>query len=163
MLSFECPRRLVESFKRQAKSAFPKETLSYIYGQIHGTSIVVEGIWVPDDVLRHCTHTSVTMLPHWDLEAIDVAKDQDAVVLGTIHSHPFCKDELYTASGKFAGMPGMEQSAIDIESCGIAWQQISGICRVTENLACRLRASVKFWGPTVPLIVKLTSTKCDTD
>ncbi len=143
MYTFECPKKLVEQFKRQAKGAFPKETISYVYGQIVGDNIIAEGLWTPDNVLDFCTKDTIYIQPNWYIEAIEEAKENDAVILADIHSHPVSYKYSYAVSH----MP----SESDILSRGLAWQQITGICVVREAPSGRLSSSIKFWGPTVPL------------
>lgn len=154
MIAVDCPSSIIQRFKKKAKAAFPKETLSFLYGQIVGNHVYIDGIWTPPNIDEHCGHSVVYMQPEWDIEAIEYAKEHDAQVCGTIHSHPFRRTEL----DQFV-YPDHAQSQADIEACGMAWEQISGICRVLETRSGRLRASVKFWGPTVPLAVKITSVK----
>lgn len=150
MYVFEISKKLVSEFKAQAKSAFPKETIAYLCGTLEHNIITIEELWVPEDVLRYCTHDTVTIKPEWAIEAIEYAKDNDMVICGTIHTHPFTKEELAIYSGT-----GKHQSEADIDSCGLAWQQISGICVVKESKSGRLSASIRFWGPTVPLDVRI--------
>lgn len=150
MYILDCPKKFINEFKKQAKKAFPKETIAYLCGIIEYDLITIEDLWIPDNVLNYCDHDTVWVKPEWAVEAIDYAKDNDLVIIGSIHSHPFTKKELSFYSGT-----GKHQSEADIDSCGLAWQQISGICVVKELKTGKLTSSIRFWGPTVPLTVRV--------
>lgn len=151
MYVLDCPKKILTEFKLQAKSAFPKETIAFLCGTIEYDLLTIQELWVPDNVLKYCDHNTVNIKSEWAVQAIDYAEENDLVVIGTIHSHPFTKEELEFYSGT-----GKHQSEADIDSCGLAWQQISGICVVRESKSGRLTSGIRFWGPTVPLNVKVT-------
>ncbi len=143
MFTFEIDKKLIKQFKDQAKEAFPKETIAYLCGSLEHNIIQVEELWVPDNVLKHCTKDSIWVQPQWAIEAIEYAKDNDLVIIGDCHSHPCSYKYNYSVSHW--------PSEADIVSRGMAWQQITGICVVREAPSGRLSSSIKFWGPTVPL------------
>jgi proteasome lid subunit RPN8/RPN11 len=150
MYSLYISKKLIKQFKDISKDAFPSEILCYLVGDIEHNIITVEEFWFPENILDYCDHNTVNIQPHWGLEAIDYAKDNDMVISGSLHSHPYTKEELalYNCTGK-------HQSEADIDSCGMAWQQIAGICVVKESPSGRLSSSIRFWGPTVPLEVRI--------
>lgn len=147
MYSFEISKKLINEFKILAKKSFPKEVIAYLCGTIEQNIITVEELWVPDNVLKYCTKDTILIQPTWSSEAIDYAKDNDLIVVGDIHSHPVSYEYSYAVSN----MP----SESDVLSRGLAWEQITGICVVRQSKTGRLTSSVKFWGPTVPLDVRI--------
>ena len=151
MYTFEISKSLVSKIKKISKDAFPRETIVYLLGEIIYDHIFVHDLWIPDNVLDYCTHYSVNVKPEWQIEAIEYAKDNELEVVGSCHSHPFTKEELSVFS-----VTGAHQSESDIDSCGLFWQQISGICLVKQSKSGRLSSSIRFWGPTIPLTVRIT-------
>lgn len=148
MYILDCPKKIINEFKTLAKDAFPKETIAFLCGTIEYDLITIEELWVPENVLKYCTKDTITLQPTWSTDAIDYAKDNDLVIVGDIHSHPVSYHYSYAVST----LPSEQ----DIESRGLAWQQISGICAVRQSKLGRLTSTVKFWGPTVPLNVRVT-------
>ncbi len=117
-------------------------------GTMAGNAVHVDSIYMPADVSRHATGRSVTPQQAWIEDAMELAaEDPDTFVVGWGHSHPFLVDEVGFRVEDHA------QSEQDIASHpGLA---LSAVCIVQEfrrkgQLA--LRASVKWWGPTVPVV-----------
>lgn len=132
------PDKIIQQFKQQAKAAFPRETFAYLIGIDAGTSVEVEDLYVPDNVDDHCGYNFVTIQPHWEIEAMEHARDDGRDVLGDIHSHPYTAMDGVTK-------PDRAQSEADMD-CNATG--LCGICTVVESRSGRLRASVRFWGPT---------------
>ena len=150
MYILECPKKIITEFKNVAKKAFPSEILCYLEGTIEYDLITIDDLWIPDNVLKYCNHNTVNIQDTWAVNAIEYAKDNDMEIIGTLHSHPYTKEELSIYS-----CTGNHQSESDIDSCGLAWKQISGICVIKEFNSGRLSSSIRFWGPTVPLGVRI--------
>lgn len=150
MYSLVCPSKIAEEFKRLAKKAFPKETISYLCGTLVGDSVVIDALYTPDNVGKYSTSISISIQPEWSIEAAEFAKEEGLCVVGDVHSHPVTKEDR-----KLGVSASHAQSEVDLESRGLNWQQISGICLVTESKTGKLRASIKFWGPTIPLDVRI--------
>ncbi len=147
MYSLYISKKLIKQFKDECKEAFPKETLTYLCGDLEQNIITIEELWSPPDVLKYATKDSILLQPSWSVDAIDYAKENDLIVCGDAHSHPVSYKYNYSVSHW--------PSEADIVSRGLAWQQITGICVVREGPSGRLSSSVKFWGPTVPLDVRI--------
>lgn len=145
----EIQRRTVERFKSQAKQAFPRESFAYLIGQNVGDLVVVEDLFTPDDVLKHCTGDAVTVIPpHWPAEARAFARESEAGVVGDIHSHP----RRYQIWG--GQLSERVPSEGDYEH---GWRGICGICVVAEQKDGRLRASARFYGPSYRIQTKVTN------
>ena len=147
----EIPRRLAERFRRQAKAAFPCETYALLIGQNAGDLVVIEDLFVPDDVRDHCTEARVNIREYWHGEALAYALEQGAAVVGDIHSHPRRYD---TWSGQVTERTPSEGDHAE------GWVGLCGICVVSEQEDGRLRAGVRFYGPSYRIKTKVTNDVC---
>lgn len=139
-IQLEVRRSVVTDFKRLAKEVFPKEAFAYILGREAGNLVEIEDIWVPLDLDKWNDLVSVTVSDDWLPAAKKEAKDLGLTVVGSIHSHPHYSSEDIVLQR--ACVP----SAPDLET---GYDQIYGICGVMANIQTgKLRASLKFWGPT---------------
>jgi proteasome lid subunit RPN8/RPN11 len=144
-LTIRAPRHVIERFKRDARLAFPHEAYAVLIGHEEADVVEITELWTPDHVGK-CFSGRVDIHPLWFVEAEEFARDIGAVVVGDIHSHPY----QHGVQGC-----GHEQSECDLDYAP-HWQKIAGICRVTQSRAGRLRASVRFWGPLIPVKTELT-------
>ncbi|MFN3323408.1 MAG: Mov34/MPN/PAD-1 family protein [Bryobacteraceae bacterium] len=135
----EIPRLLVERFKREAKASFPRETFAYLVGQNCGDLVVIEDLFTPDDVRNYCTEAAVNVPNHWPAEARAFAKENEAEVVGDIHSHPRSYE---VWKGQITEWTPSEGDHAE------GWCGLCGICVVSEQKDGRLRASVRFYGPS---------------
>jgi len=154
MLRVDCPAWVIDRFKREAKEYFPKECFAYLYGQLDAYCVTIEGLWFPEGLKQNCAENMVLIEPHWSTEAREVAKEHDAVLVADIHSHPW--PSKYLAGGN---PPDHSQSQADIDRRMNDWWKLSGICLIKETKTGKLRSSVRFWGPTIPLDVHINSTQ----
>ncbi len=145
-ITVEVSRPLLERFKREAKTAFPRETFAYLLGQDAGDQVHIEDLWFPEDVHVHSSEDMVDVQPHWEFEAGAHAREEGLEVVGDIHSHPFRRRETQGT------VPGREPSEGDLER-GV--RRLTGICTVVESKR-GLRASIRFWW--VPTRVRLRVT-----
>lgn len=144
----EVPRRLVEKFKREAKAAFPREAFAFLVGHNAGDLVIVEDLFIPDDVRQYCTETAVKIPSEWHGEALAFALEQEAAVVGDIHSHP----RRYNAwNGQVTERTPSEGDHAE------GWNGLCGICVVSEQKDGRLRASVRFYGPSYRIETKVTN------
>lgn len=146
-ITLTVPPAIIREFKARAKTAFPKETWALMLGTIAGDHAHVDELYWPDDVDRFATNCQVSEQPHWFAEAQEQAKESDLVICGRLHSHPYERDE-----ADFL-VTDRAQSEGDLDSPGSRYL-ISGVCVVQELKAKRLRASMRFWGPTVSVKLK---------
>ena len=137
-IQLEVQKSVVEKFKRAAKEAFPLETFAYLLGRDAGTSVEIEDIFIPNNVLECVTTTSVLIDDSWLPAARKEARDLGLTVVGDIHSHPFRYGE--EGDLRLHSAP----SAIDMEN---GLKGINGICAVVQSKSGRLRSRVTFWGP----------------
>ena len=150
----ECPRRLIEGFKREAKRVFPKETYALLIGfdeeSPAGRRVSITEIYYPEDAERFCTTQRANWQDAWLVDAAEHAKDVGAELVGDIHSHPWTRAEWQAIDG----IPGRQMSEDDYDK--FKWNRIAGICRVYETRTGKLRASVRFWPPLTPVKTKIT-------
>jgi len=146
-LRVEIPRRVLESFKRAAKKAFPREAFAYLIGQDAGDLLIIEDLYFPTDQGRYAGETGITVPPHWEPEARAHAKEQDATLVGDIHSHP----------RRFSQWKGQLSERTPSEGDHAqGWRGLCGICVIAEQSDGRLRASIRFFGPSFPVHTKVT-------
>jgi hypothetical protein len=144
---------VIEDFKRAAKAAFPRETYGILIGfderSAAQRTIVITEIYIPDGVGKFCKAGIVNVQSEWFCAAEEEARGVGAGLVGDIHSHPWT----YREWSAIDGVPGRQRSESDHDA--VAWDKIAGICRVYETSTGRLRASVRFWPPVVPVKLKL--------
>ncbi len=138
------PPRIEREFKRRAKAAFRRETFAFLIGTIAGDHAHLDELYWPDDVDEHCTESAVDIQDGWYADAQDYARESEAVILGSAHSHPY-------ANGG-GSLKDRAHSETDLDSP--VSRMISGICVVQETKSGRLRASMRWWGPSVSLRVE---------
>ena len=134
------PPRIEREFKAAAKREWPKETWAFLLGTIVGDRAHVDELYWPEDADEHCTAWRSNPQPHWFADASERAEEIDAAILGSCHSHPYhndtnCLRERVRSEG-------------DMDYPPVA-NMIAGICVVQEMKDKRLRASMRFWGPSV--------------
>lgn len=130
--------------KRRCRAAFPNETVMFLLGQHEGARYEVEEVWVPPGVLR-ATPSEVWIDDKWFSEAAGVAEEDDMVLLGAVHSHPYrYKDS----------RPPFSENTPSQQDFKLGWQGICGICMVREGKTGALRSRVDFFGPAPPVVVK---------
>ncbi len=137
--------KLISTFKAKAREKFPREAYAVLLG--HGdlaTGIVIEDIHFPDFA---STSDCVYIPEDGYLEIAEQAKEQDMIICGDIHSHPYEHRE----DGKY---PDCSRSELDFDYAPAF--MVQGICRVTQSATGRLRCVVRFWGPAVPILVTIT-------
>lgn len=133
------PPRIVRQFKAAAKKAWKRETFAFLLGTIVGDHAHIDELYFPDDVEDHCTTGAVNIQDHWYVDAAEQAKELEAAVIGTAHSHPYSKG--------CGSLRDRAHSETDVDSP--VGRMISGICVVKEIRDGGLRASMRFWGPSV--------------
>ncbi len=135
------PARIEREFKRAAKAAWPSEAFGYLLGTVAGDHVYIESLYVPDDMAEHCTHNRTEIQPEWLIDAQEAAKEDGLIICGDLHSHPF----------RYRETRGVIQDRVQSEGdldCPHKWL-VAGVCVVQEMRNKRLRASTRFWGPTV--------------
>lgn len=138
-IKVEVSRRLLDRFKRAAKAAFPCETFAYLIGQNAGSLQIVEDLYFPEGVERNCTTNAVWSEEHWLAEATTYARDEDAAVIGDIHSHP-------RTFARWGGQ--LSECTPSAGDHAIGWHGLCGICVVSEQQDGRLKAAARFYGPS---------------
>ncbi|HWR49910.1 MAG TPA: Mov34/MPN/PAD-1 family protein [Bryobacteraceae bacterium] len=138
------PPSIERQFKRAARKAWPRETWAFLIGTIAGDHAYVDELFFPEDVDAYCTEGSVHIQDRWFVDAAEQAKESEAVILGAGHSHPYRKG--------FNCLRDRAHSEADMDT-SLA-KMISGVCVVQEMKDGRLRASMRWWGPSVELRVE---------
>lgn len=141
-IRLKVPTAIQTRIKRLAREAFPKETMAYVIGVTTVCGAEVTDLWVPEDVAAHCTPTSVTVPALWSYEAHEYAREQDAEVLGDVHSHP----TPVAITSRIRVSAELSEGDLDTRCMGIA-----GVCLVLEGPTGRLRTRLRWWGPSVPV------------
>ena len=150
-IHIEVPRRIVDRLKREAKKAFPKETLCYFIGQDAGDQIAIEDLWFPEDVSEFATTGSVIFQEVWAIDAREYAKENEASVVGYAHSHPY----RFTDEAPPGG--GITPSEGDFRW---GWGGISAICAIRESGGGKLTARVRWYPPAHPVEAKIITERC---
>lgn len=148
VLPIRVHNRVVTKFKQEAKRAWPKESFAYILGNEGPGYLEISDIWIPEDIDKFTTKMTICLQDHWAVQVIDYCEDHDLTPLGSLHSHPYSYAEM-TVKGKKVCTPDHSTSEGDA-LCGIT-SKIHGICRVLESKRGRLTATIRFWGPELPL------------
>lgn len=146
MFTLTVPSRLEREFKAAAKAAYPRETFAYGLGVCAGDQLYLDEWWWPDDLERYCSEWCVMIQPHWIVEAVEAARESGLVVCLDGHSHGYRAGE-HSAD--------RSQSEADIDRLGRPF--VAAVCTVQpvkRNGRKVLRASMRWWGPTVPVVVK---------
>lgn len=139
-------RSVLEDFKRRAKVAFPRETMAYLIGRDLGDRMSIEGLYVPMGQAVYCSALKVAIPPRWEDEAREHARGLGAAVIGDIHSHPRCYHEW---KGQLSERTPSETDHKQ------GWAGLSGICVVSEQRRGGLLASVCFYGPSLPVRIRI--------
>lgn len=140
--------RALAAFRARAKAAFPSEIWGLLLGHDYGLRVrrvEVASVWIPDDVLAHCTPNEVREQDHWWIEGAEYARDRELCVVGWIHSHPYTRDEIKRGMGR-----DIAPSAVDLTL--YRWDKLSAILLLLERRG-GLVSKLAFWGPMVPVRV----------
>jgi proteasome lid subunit RPN8/RPN11 len=109
----------------------------------------LDGIYYPENQTKYVKRDCIPEIPAaWFAEAQDHATEEDCAVIGDVHSHPY-------GERVCSAMKDRVQGENDLDSMR-TWMRISGICVVHELANGKLRASVRWWGPTTPVDVEYT-------
>lgn len=144
-LPLKISSRVVEKFKREAKRVFPKEAWGYLLGNESLDAIEITDVWLPEDIEKYSKCDSVNPPKHWPIKVLEYCEEHDLTALGSIHSHPYTYEEIL--SGRRPDHSTSENDALS----GLT-TKLHAICRVKQSKTGRLRATVKFWGPELPVI-----------
>ncbi len=144
----ECPRAIIDAFKRVALDRHPREAYAVFFGRIDGMTAEIRDIWYPEDQWKFATTNAIETIagrPAWWLKAIDIAESEGLEVIGDIHSHP-------------------ETDPLRLEDPSPSWQDwqtyrgpkwIRAVCVVCKR-GRRARFRVTFWPPVPKLITRYT-------
>ena len=136
---------VVAKFKRRCKEVYPKECLGYLLGNEQFGYLEVLNIWVPDDIEKHTNSESIYIQAAWALEVLEYCEEHELTPLGTIHSHPYTYEEI--KSRRFPP----DHSTSEADSLSGITNKVHGICRILQSQKGRLTATVRFWGPEIPV------------
>lgn len=149
MTQVKFPKKLAAEFYRNARKAFPNEEFAVLLGKKKGTVFLIEDLYFPPERLNVQSPDFVPVQQNWFNEAYQIAKENNLIILGDIHSHCYEMDE--------PGSPGTDPSEADWEYAEYMKQatgdryRLMGIVRVLKRggkLTCRSR----FW-PAIDLPV----------
>lgn len=139
-ITVKVKRSLLRTFAIRAKRVFSDEALAFLIGHQSIYLVEIEELYFPADKLPLCGRRSdsIIMQPQWLLDAKEHAAEAGLDVVGTIHSHPDAWDH------------SLSEKDLDYSP---GWNEISGVCKVIRMRNGKLRASTRFWGPTIPVKV----------
>ena len=117
-----------------------------LMGQVAGWSVHVEQVWLPpeEEVNGNFKRDAVFLPPEWLVDAAEHAKDEELVVVGDFHSHPYVYGE---------DRVDPVQSEYDLD-CSSEKYLINGIVNVCQGKTGRLSTKVRWWGPSVKVRVR---------
>lgn len=141
-ITFTIPRKFILKFQKQARDAFPKETITYYVGHNAGTSIEVIDMWTPDpqELAVEASRMEIAIPNMWLAEAAEFALEREATVVADCHSHAYRYKDLGT------WRPDCGPSQDDL-----ICQHVFGICSVYQGATGKLRSYTRFFGPVVPV------------
>ncbi|MCE5309614.1 MAG: Mov34/MPN/PAD-1 family protein [Acidobacteriales bacterium] len=145
-ITLTVPPRIDREFKLAAKKAWPNEMFSYLLGTVAGDHVYVDSLYLPENVAENCTHSRTNIQPEWMLDAQEAANEDGLVICGDIHSHPY----------HYRETRGVIQDRVQSEGdldCPHKWL-VAAVCVVQEMANKHLRASLRFWGPSIPVELK---------
>lgn len=148
VLPLRVHKRAVEKFKRAAKESFPKENFGFLLGQAN-KDFEISHIWIPEDIGKFTTKDTIFLQDTWVPQVLEYCEDHELTPLGSIHSHPYSYTELTLKGGRVI-TPDHATSEADA-LVGLT-TKLHGVCRVLESKNGRLTATVRFWGPEVPVV-----------
>jgi proteasome lid subunit RPN8/RPN11 len=138
----ELPAKVDAAIRRQAREAWPKETIGFLLGRRAGTLYEVEDLWVPPDI--QACRTSVTLIDWHPAAAAYIAENDELEVLGAWHSHP----------RPWKSWKGWRQE--NTPSAGdhkLGWEGLCGICAVIEKKNGGLETRLDWFPPSPPVEV----------
>lgn len=134
------PEKLVREFKAKAKELFPREKYALVLGELGDQAqLKVAEFYYPR---LKSNARNVFLEPEVLAEANEYAKEHDMQVLGDIHSH--CYDSEFVSHG------GTDRARSEADHYYAPLFIVQGICVVTKYPKV-VRASVKWWGPAIPV------------
>lgn len=140
--------RAINKFKREAKRVFPLESWGYILGHETLDALEIVDIWLPEDIEKYAKVDRVDPPKHWPIKVLEYCEEHDITALGSIHSHPYTYAELQHKGYK-AHLP--DHSTSESDALYGLTTRLHAICRILESRTGRLRATIKFWGPELPV------------
>lgn len=149
VLPLKVHQKVVAKFKRSAKEIFPLEAWGYLLGTTQDNCLEITDIWIPEDLKKYAKKDQVDPPAHWPILALEYCEEHELTPLGSIHSHPYMYDELHYNNKRICANPDHATSEADSLS-GIT-TQVHAICRILQSKSGRLTATVKFWGPEIPV------------
>ena len=149
ILPLKVHRSSMAKFKRRAKDVFPLEAWGYLLGMNGTEALEIVDIWIPEDLEKYAKKDKVDPPSHWPIQALEYCEEHDLTPLGSIHSHPYMYDELHHNGKRICVNPDHATSEADSLS-GIT-TQVHAICRILQSKSGRLTATIKFWGPEIPV------------
>jgi len=150
-LRLTVPRKIETELKRLAKSAFDRETFAFLLGTVAGDHVHVDELYSPENLLEYSTTCAVRPQPEWWEDARDQARESELHIVGWAHSHPYALHE--RPRGQLIMDHAQSQADLD---CGMPLL-ISAVCvvqQVKHRGKVTLRASLRYWGVTVPVEVE---------
>jgi proteasome lid subunit RPN8/RPN11 len=127
------------------KRWFPREAYGFLLGTRRGNVVRVGAVWLPSasDAEDCFKKDRLFFKSSWVDELQEAADEDESVVVGDFHSHPYLRGE--------ARMDPI-QSALDLDAAGK--HAIFGVVNVEERSDGTLRTRVRWWGPSIRVRVR---------
>jgi proteasome lid subunit RPN8/RPN11 len=152
VLKLQVEPKVIRQFKRQARAAFPRETLAYLFGHQYPDRTIVTELWTPNGLVALANNNTIQMVEHAEYEAEEHAKEIGLELLGDVHTHPWTKDQLSDLH-RLGTSSGTHPSESDWDRIGPGRRWITGICLINECENGRLICRIRFWGPLTHIIL----------
>jgi proteasome lid subunit RPN8/RPN11 len=147
-LNVKIPARLLRTLKRLGREAFPKETCAFLLGSADGCGLVeIRDCFAPDNVADYATESTIygTQYKTWIKQARARGQEQGLLLVGDYHTHP------YGFGRPWAERQQSESDLVLQSTYPFAVYAVGVVCKFKSG---RLAASIKFWGPTTPVVVE---------
>lgn len=146
LIQVEVKRSVIEKLRSEAKRCFPFESFSALIGSLNHNAYttVISNIWIPSDLDKYSTTSSVTQPDHWVTQANHFALEEDLVVLGCAHSHPITFEESIKYGNCLRGFVAPSVGDWECE-----WSNLAGITAIIEDRYGKLKTLTKFFGPAI--------------
>lgn len=143
-----CPKKLVDRFKRAAKSVFPREEYAILIGRRHPDSVYeIFDLYFPPDRADYCTETNVMPQDHWFDGAEEYAQKLGHYVIGDIHSHCYEISDLGAVGAEPSGEDWVSNHEIKSYS---KTHDIFAVCSINKR-GKKYYSNVQFWPVIAPV------------
>ena len=132
------PQKLRRQWHQECQRGWPHERYAILIGARRADFVEIESLWIPADIAAHATAKSVEAPYRWYFAALDEAAQEEAQVLGDIHSHPRHYKQWRGQTLEATPSEGDYKSG---------WIGICGITNASEQKNGLIRCRTRFYPP----------------